>query len=96
MTQYSSLNVKLSNSELNKLKSATENDAEVVLRLSSNMVGNSDDKTNCQYKLLSNSQVANLRRAFANYSSTDIKLSKLIYLRWYNQVDFLVNVLVHY
>ena len=96
MTQYSSLNVKLSNSELNKLKSAIENDAEVVLRLSSNMVGNSDDKTNCQYKLLSNSQVANLRRAFANYSSTDIKLSKLIYLRWYNQVDFLVNVLVRY
>ena len=96
MTQYSSLNVKISNSELNKLKSAIENDAEVVLRLSSNMVGNSDDKTNCQYKLLSNSQVANLRRAFANYSSTDIKLSKLIYLRWYNQVDFLVNVLVRY
>ena len=44
MTQYSSLNVKISNSELNKLKSAIENDAEVVLRLSSNMVGNSDDK----------------------------------------------------
>ena len=96
MTQYSSLNVKLSNSELNKLKSAIENDAEVVLRLSSNMVGNSDDKTNCQYKLLTNSQVTNLRRAFANYSSTDIKLSKLIYLRWYNQVDFLINVLVRY
>ena len=76
MTQYSSLNVKLSNSELNKLKSAIENDAEVVLRLSSNMVGNSDDKTNCQYKLLTNSQVANLRRAFTNYSSTDIKMSK--------------------
>ena len=35
MTQYSSLNVKLTNSELNKLKSAIENDAEVVLRLSS-------------------------------------------------------------
>ena len=39
------------------------------------MVGNSDDETNFPYKfLLTNRQVANLRRAFANYSSTEIKL----------------------
>ena len=44
MTQYNSLNVKLSNSELNKLNSAIKNGTEVVLRLSSNMIG--DDKTN--------------------------------------------------
>ena len=44
MTQYNSLNVKLSNSQLNKLKSAIKNETEVVLRLSSNMVG--DDETN--------------------------------------------------
>ena len=35
MTQYNSLNVKLSNSQLNKLKSAIKNDIGVVLRLSS-------------------------------------------------------------
>ena len=46
MTQYNSLNVKLSNSELNKLKSAMKNESEVVLRLSPNMIGNSDDETN--------------------------------------------------
>ena len=46
MTQYNSLNVKLSNSQLNKLKSAIKNETEVVLRLSSNMIGNSDDGTN--------------------------------------------------
>ena len=46
MIQYNSLNVKLSNSELNKLKSAMENESEVVLRLSPNMIGNSDDETN--------------------------------------------------
>ena len=40
MTQYNSLNVKLSNSQLNKLKSAIKNGTDVVLRLSSNMVGN--------------------------------------------------------
>ena len=39
MTQHNSLNVNLSNSQLDKLKSAIENETEVVLRLSSNMVG---------------------------------------------------------
>ena len=77
MTQYNSLNVKLSNSKLNKLKSAMKNETEVVLRLSSNMIGDSNDKTNFPHELLlTNRQVANLHKAFANYLSTDIKLSK--------------------
>ena len=46
MSQYDSLNVTLSNSQLNKLKSAIKNEAEVVLRPSSNMVGNSNDEAN--------------------------------------------------
>ena len=77
MTQYNSLNVNLSNSQLNKLKSAKKNETDVVLRLSSNMIGNSDDETNFPHKLLlTNRQVANLRKAFANYTSVNIKLSK--------------------
>ena len=77
MTQYNSLNVKLSNLQLNKLKSAIKNETDVILRLSSNMIGNSDDEANFPHKLLlTNRQVANLRKAFANYTSTDIKLSK--------------------
>ena len=77
MTQYNSLNVKLSNSQLNKFKSAIKNETEVVLRLSSNMIGDSDDKINFPHELLlTNRQVANLRKAFASNSSTDIKLSK--------------------
>ena len=77
MIQYNSLNVKLSYSQLHKLKSAIKNKTEVVLRLSPNMIGNSDDETNFPHKLLlTNRQVANLRKAFANNSSTDIKLSK--------------------
>ena len=76
MTQYNSLNVKLSNSQLNKLKSAIKNDTDAVLRLSSNIIGNSDDETNFPHKLLlTNRQVANLRETFANHTSTDIKLS---------------------
>ena len=75
MTQYNSLNVKLSNSHLNKIKSAIKNETELLLRLSSNMVG--DNETNFAHKLLlANRQVANLRKAFANHLSTDIKLSK--------------------
>ena len=77
MTQYNSLNVKLSNSQLNKLKTAIKNESKVVLRLSSNMIGNREDETNFPYKLLlTNWQVTNLRKAFANHLSTDIKLSK--------------------
>ena len=77
MTQYNGLNVKLSNSQLNKLKSAIKNEAEVILRISSNMVGDSDDKTNFPHELLlTNRKVANLRKTFTNYLSTDIKLSK--------------------
>ena len=75
MTQYNSLIVKLSNSQLNKLKSPIKNKTELDLRLSSNMIG--DDDTNFPLKLsLTNRQVANLRKAFADKSSNDIKLSK--------------------
>ena len=64
MTQYNSLNVRLSNSQLNKLKSAIKNEIDVVLQLSSNMISNSDDETNFPYKLLlTNRQIANLRKA---------------------------------
>ena len=71
------MNVKLSNSQLNKLKSATKNRTDMILRLSSNMIGNSDDETNFPYKLLlTNRQVENLLKVFANQNSTDIKLSK--------------------
>ena len=53
MTKYNSLNVKLSKSQLNKLKSAIKDETDVVLRLSSNMIGDSDDETNFSHKLLS-------------------------------------------
>ena len=75
MTQYNTLNVKLSNLQLNNLKSAINNETDVALSLSSNTIGNSDDETNFPHKLLlTNRQVAKLRRAFANHTSTDITL----------------------
>ena len=68
MTQYNRLNVKLSNSRLDKLKSAIKNETEVVLRLSSNMIG--DNETNFPHQLLlTNRQVSNNRKVFASNSS---------------------------
>ena len=75
MTQYNSLNVKLPNFQLKKLKYSIKNESEVVLRLSSNMIG--DNETNFPHKLLlTNRQVVNLCKIFTNKSSTNIKLSE--------------------
>ena len=92
MTQYKSLNVRPSNSQLNKLKSAIKKKSEVVLRLSSNMI--SDDETNFSHKLLiTNREVANLRKAFADKSSNDIKLSKTQISKMIQSGGFLVRLL---
>ena len=52
MTQYNTLNIKLRNSQLNKLKSVVKNGTEVTLNVSSNLIGNSNDETNLSRKLL--------------------------------------------
>ena len=97
MTQYNSLNVKLSNSQLKKLKSAIKNETEVVLRLSPNMIGDSDDETNFPHKLLlTDRQISNICKSFADNSSVELNFQKLSYQKGYNQEDFLVNYLVHY
>ena len=76
MTQHNSLNAKLSDLQRNQLKQAIKNKTETVLRLSSNMIRNPNDKTNFTHKLLFNTQIANLRKTFADKSSIDIRLSK--------------------
>ena len=64
MTQYNTLNVKLSNSQLNKLKSAIKNETKVTL-------------TNFLYKLLlADTEISKTRKAFANGSPANIKFSK--------------------
>ena len=77
MTQYNSLNVKFSNLQLNKLKSAIKNGTDVVLRLLLNMVYNSNNESNFPHRLLLTiRQILSLRKAFANHTSVDSKLSK--------------------
>ena len=57
----------------------------------------SDNETNFPYKLLlSNSQVANLCKAFANHLSKEIKLSKTQLSKMIQTGDFLLDCLVHY
>ena len=94
MTQYNSLNVKLSNSQLNKLKSSIKSETDVVLRISSNMVSNSNDDTNFPYELLlTNRQVANIHKASASHSSIDINLSKTQLSKMIQSGEFLGNLL---
>ena len=94
MTQYNSLNVKLSNSQLNKLKSAIKNETDLVLRISSGMVGNSNDNTNFPHKLLlTDRQVVNIHKAFANNLPADVKFSKSQLLKMSQSGGSLRNLL---
>ena len=73
MTQYYALNVKLSNSQLNKLKSRIKNGTEITLKILSNVIGDSNDENNLPHRLLlTNTQVSRLREAFENNSSATI------------------------
>ena len=62
----------------NILKFRIKKGAEVTSKTSSNVVGNSNDEYNFPQKLLlTNTQVSKLRKTFANFSSANIKLSKV-------------------
>ena len=71
-----------------------KNENYVVLRSSSNMIGNSDDETNFLHKsLLINRQVANFRKALTNNSLIGIKLSKTQLLKMIQLGEFLGRLL---
>ena len=79
MTQYNSLSVKLSNSQLNKLKSAIKNETEVVLRLSSNMIG--DNETDFPHRLLLTDKFQILVKLLQIIYQPILSYQKLNYLR---------------
>ena len=94
MIQYNLLNVKLSNTQLNKLKSAIKNETDVVTRLSSNMIVDSNDKTNFSLELLlTDRQVSSIRKAFSNNLSVDIKFSKTQLLKMIRSGGLLFRLL---
>ena len=68
----------MSNSQLNKLKSGIKIGTEVTLKLSPDVIGDSNDEKNFPHELLlTNTQVSKLVKAFANNLSANIKLSKI-------------------
>ena len=77
MTQYNTLNLKLSNSQFNKLEFAIKNGTKITLNLSWSLIRNSNDETNFPHKLLStDTQVSKIRKAFIIGSSANIEFSK--------------------
>ena len=77
MTKYNTLNVKLSNSQLNKLKPGIKCGTPVTSKFSSDVVSDSNDETNYPHKLLSTDlQVSRIRITFVSGSSANKKHSK--------------------
>ena len=73
MVEYSKINVKLPDSQLNKLKTAVKNKTGVTLRMNIKMFNGN----NVPHELLlPTRQKAKLRNAFKNNMPTDMKLSK--------------------
>ena len=77
MAQYNTLNVKLSNSQLKKLKSGIKIGTEVTLNISSNVAGDSNDENNFRHKLLlTNTQAVMVHEVFTNNSLANTKSLK--------------------
>lgn len=75
--------MKLSSSQLTKLKPGIKNGSEVTLSLSSNLNKNSNDESNYPHRLLlTDTQISWLSKAFSNVSAANIKFSKT--LRWHS------------
>ena len=73
MVEYSKVNVKLSDTQLKKLKTAVKDKTGTTLRMSLKMFNGNDLPHEL---LLTTRQKTKLRNAFNNNMSTDLKLSK--------------------
>ena len=90
MVEYSKVNVKLSNTQLKKLKDAVENNTGTTLKISFKVF----DGNNLPHELLlMTRQKTKLRNTFNNNMSTDIKLSKAQITKIIQYGGFLVSLL---
>ena len=88
--EYNKVNVKLSDSQLNKLKTAVKNQTGVTLRMNIKMFNGN----NLPHKLLlTTRQRTKLRNAFENNKSIDIKLSKAQISKIIQSGGFLISLL---
>ena len=70
MVKYSEVNIKLTDTQLKKTKTAVKNKIWTTLRMSSKIL----DEDNLPHELLlTTRQKTKLRNAFNNYMSTDLK-----------------------
>ena len=90
MVEYSKVNVKLTDTQLKKLKNAAKNKTGSTLRMSLKMF----DGNNLPHELLlTTRQKTKLRNAFNNNMSTDLKLSKARILKIIQSGGFLGSLL---
>ena len=78
MVEYSKVSVKLSHTQLKKIKTAVKNKTETTLRMSIKMLHGNDLPDEL---LLRARQKAKLRNTFNNNMSTDLKFLKLKFLK---------------
>ena len=74
MANYQEARVKLTNTQLNKLKSAAKNKTGTILRIN---IKNFEEEELPHELLLTTRQATKIRNAFASNMSTDVKLSKV-------------------
>ena len=90
MVEYNTVNAKLSNSQLNKLKSAVKNKQGTTLRINARMF----NRNNLPHELfLTTRQATKLRNAIENNLKTDVKLSKAQISRIIQSGKFLGKIL---
>ena len=86
MVEYNKINVKLLDSQLNRLKSAVKNQAAATLRMNMKML---NENNLPQELLLTTREKNNLRNRFEKNMSTDIKLSRARSSKIIQSVGFL-------
>ena len=90
MVEYSKVNVKLSDTQLKKLKTAVKDKTGTTLRMSLKMLNGND----LPHELLLIRQKTKLRNAFNNNMSTDLKLSKAQIFKILQSGGFLRSLLI--
>ena len=91
MVEYSKVNVKISDTQLKKLKTSLKDETGTTLRMSLKMFAENDLP---QELLLTTRQKTKLRKAFNNNISTDLKLSKAQISKIIQSGGFLGSLLI--
>ena len=93
MVEYSKVNVKLSDAQLKKLKTAVKDKTGTILRITLKMFAENDLPHEL---LLTTKQKTKLRNAFSNNILTDLKLSRAQISKIVQSRGFLASLLSKY